>query len=613
MIPIIRIKNKETGQWVETPALRGKTAYEYALEQGFEGTEEEWVESLQGESGKDGSDYVLTDADKEEIKEAVVERVPLVKVAERPTFVKSTEEMTDTSKLYVLDGYIYEYMWSESTKLPYTDLLKEADTTLISGDASATVKGGYFENVRLKSSGVLGAQSGYYATGFIPYKYTGADDLIHIKPAIFSKGSYAHELCFYDTNRTFKGYAGLSLPFASIEETIESSTANASRSEGWQFTKDDNGVFELTWKPSATNAIKNGTVNTSEIEWIRLGSSGFENVVITINEEIVGGTSEAGYKWTNTGYAYIAADYEDRIIDLENEVEETQEHLNALDNEVEEIQNRLNNEENSRELVYINPNIKAIAHRGYSTVAPENTLSAYKLAKQMGFDYVECDITQTSDGVVVLLHDDSVDRTSNGSGAITSMTYAEVKVLDFGSWKSSEYTGERIPTLEEFIKLCKNLGLHPYIEIKSTANFTSDQINSIVATVKRNGMQGKVTYISTAETRLGYVKNADPKARLGLVRANESCISELTISQALALKNDTNEVFIDVDYTKLNEESIQRAITNDFPVEAWTVPASAIPAIDPYITGYTSDDALANVVLYEANKQSTPSRIAQEL
>ena len=80
-----------------------------------------------------------------------------------------------------------------------------------------------------------------------------------------------------------------------------------------------------------------------------------------------------------------------------------------------------------------NPHFIAVNHRGYSLTAPENTLSAYKLSRRMGFAYAECDVAFTSDGVAVLLHDGTVDRTSNGTGSITSLTLAEVKALDFGS------------------------------------------------------------------------------------------------------------------------------------------------------------------------------------
>lgn len=68
-------------------------------------------------------------------------------------------------------------------------------------------------------------------------------------------------------------------------------------------------------------------------------------------------------------------------------------------------------------------NVLAVNHRGYSKDAPENTIPAYIMSKQKGFNYVECDVAFTKDGVAVLLHDSTIDRTSNGSGSISSMTY----------------------------------------------------------------------------------------------------------------------------------------------------------------------------------------------
>lgn len=70
-------------------------------------------------------------------------------------------------------------------------------------------------------------------------------------------------------------------------------------------------------------------------------------------------------------------------------------------------------------------------------------MSAFQKAYEYGYKYVETDVTFTADGVPVLLHDDSIDRTSNGSGKIASLTYEYVRTLDFGSWKSKEYAGEK--------------------------------------------------------------------------------------------------------------------------------------------------------------------------
>lgn len=242
-------------------------------------------------------------------------------------------------------------------------------------------------------------------------------------------------------------------------------------------------------------------------------------------------------------------------------------------------------------------NVKGVNHRGYNTEAPENTLSAFKLSKDRGFKYVECDVAFTSDNIGVVLHDTTVDRTSNGSGAINSMTLDEVKALDFGSWYSSDYEGETIPTFEEFILLCRNIGLHPYIELKAGSEI---EIKSLVDTVKRCGMKAKVTWISFHSLVLDYVKKYDSKARLGLVC---DALTENNINIAVSLRSDSNEVFIDAGASSITEEMIALCVTNDLPLEVWTVNSeSALLALDPYVSGVTSDSLNAYKVLYNANK-----------
>lgn len=243
-------------------------------------------------------------------------------------------------------------------------------------------------------------------------------------------------------------------------------------------------------------------------------------------------------------------------------------------------------------------NVKAVNHRGYSTGAPENTIPAYIMSKQKGFTYVECDVSFTSDGVAVLLHDATIDRTSNGSGNISNMTYEQVLQYDFGSWLSSEYEGVKIPTFMEFIILCKRLGLHPYIELKSNGSYTQAQITQIVKEVEKCGMTGKVTYISFNNTYLGYVKNADSNARLGLL-ANP--LNSTKISQAVALKTDTNEVFMDAKLSTVTDSLINSCISNGLPLEVWTINTEGeIISMPSYVSGVTSDNLIAGEILYEA-------------
>ena len=98
------------------------------------------------------------------------------------------------------------------------------------------------------------------------------------------------------------------------------------------------------------------------------------------------------------------------------------------------------------------PVIKVIAHRGGSDLAPENTLAAFQNAIDLGVDMIEIDVEQTSDSIVVVIHDEKVDRTTNGTGWVDSLSFAYVKTLDAGSWFDKKFKNERIPSLEEVLQ-----------------------------------------------------------------------------------------------------------------------------------------------------------------
>ncbi len=117
------------------------------------------------------------------------------------------------------------------------------------------------------------------------------------------------------------------------------------------------------------------------------------------------------------------------------------------------------------ELRRLRPRPLVVAHRGFSEIAPENTLAAYRLAIEAGADMAECDVYLSSDGVPVLLHDANLKRTTGRDAPITSLPLSEIKKLDAGSWKSPKFAGERIPTLVEALKLVHN-HLRFVIEIK---------------------------------------------------------------------------------------------------------------------------------------------------
>lgn len=111
---------------------------------------------------------------------------------------------------------------------------------------------------------------------------------------------------------------------------------------------------------------------------------------------------------------------------------------------------------------------QVIAHRGFSGKAPENTLAAIDMALDLGVDMVEVDVTLTSDGELVVLHDASLDRTTSGSGRVMNHSLEQIRSLDAGSWFDVQFSGELVPTLDEVLtRVCGRALLN--VEIKGEA------------------------------------------------------------------------------------------------------------------------------------------------
>ncbi len=99
--------------------------------------------------------------------------------------------------------------------------------------------------------------------------------------------------------------------------------------------------------------------------------------------------------------------------------------------------------------------IMVAAHRGNSRFCPENTMCAFKSAMELKPDMLEIDLHMTKDGEIILMHDHTVNRTTNGEGLIREKTLAEMQALDAGSWKGEEFAGEKVPTFREFLEFLK--------------------------------------------------------------------------------------------------------------------------------------------------------------
>ncbi|MFL2768147.1 MAG: glycerophosphodiester phosphodiesterase family protein [Dehalococcoidia bacterium] len=121
----------------------------------------------------------------------------------------------------------------------------------------------------------------------------------------------------------------------------------------------------------------------------------------------------------------------------------------------------------------------SIAHRGYSSKAPENTFAAFDSAIKNNFNFIETDVQLTADNIPVIIHDDKVDRTSNGKGLVREMKLNEIKSLDFGSWFNKEFKDEKIPTLSELLKKYSNQ-IHLVLELKSDQSNLTNQVSALI-------------------------------------------------------------------------------------------------------------------------------------
>lgn len=126
-----------------------------------------------------------------------------------------------------------------------------------------------------------------------------------------------------------------------------------------------------------------------------------------------------------------------------------------------------------------------IAHRGVSSEAPENTLSAIRRALELGVDRIEIDVQMTADGEVVLMHDRTLDRTTNGKGEVRKHSLEEIRLLDAGSWFSEKFTGEKVPTLEEVIRLI-NGRCDLLIEVKNHGGYNPGIEKKVAAAIREN-------------------------------------------------------------------------------------------------------------------------------
>lgn len=157
-----------------------------------------------------------------------------------------------------------------------------------------------------------------------------------------------------------------------------------------------------------------------------------------------------------------------------------------------------------------------VAHRGASQEAPENTLAAFRRALAAGAAAVECDVQRTRDGRLIVMHDQTVDRTTNGRGPVASLTFEECRRLEAGSWFGAAFAGERVPSLDEVLDLIRGRA-RLLLEIKHGPMFYEGIEKQIAEALRGHGMSDAALVMSFDHPAVRTMRTVAPDVATAII------------------------------------------------------------------------------------------------
>jgi glycerophosphoryl diester phosphodiesterase len=235
-----------------------------------------------------------------------------------------------------------------------------------------------------------------------------------------------------------------------------------------------------------------------------------------------------------------------------------------------------------------------IGHRGASGHAPENTLAAFRKAVALGATFIETDLQLSRDAHFVAIHDDTVNRTTNGKGAVHDLTLAQLRNLDAGSWFGSEFSGERIPTLEEILQFSKKNDVVFYLEVKPTGSWGGE--HALIGALRESGEIARAAVISFDAAMVLNLRRIEPTLMTGLLydgKFENPTDKDLEVgARQLVARGDL-----------VTPALLEQARKKDLQVVCWTVnhPAHMRMLIEAGVAGIMSDypDRLAAAIKKE--------------
>lgn len=213
--------------------------------------------------------------------------------------------------------------------------------------------------------------------------------------------------------------------------------------------------------------------------------------------------------------------------------------------------------------------VKVIGHRGFSSIAPENTLGGIILAKKRGFNAVEIDLQVCGTGELVAMHDLTVDRTTNGTGTVSLMSLSELKLLNVDHTNRAEFAQEKIPTLDDLLDVIRKLDMGITLDVKGV---WSDALTDVVVnTARASGVLDRVYLNIAAFPFAEYIRDTHPDANISLVGA---VLDSARVTYAATLKTPTNTVTIS--HNALTAQLVKDAHMLGLKVNMWTLNTPAL-------------------------------------
>lgn len=208
--------------------------------------------------------------------------------------------------------------------------------------------------------------------------------------------------------------------------------------------------------------------------------------------------------------------------------------------------------------------MRIYAHRGNSSVYPENTMAAFRSALAVGAEGIETDVHLTKDGVLVITHDEEISRVSDGTGYVKDMTLEELRAFDFGSWKGEAFKGERIPTLKELLDLLKDTDLMLNIEIKMGFVLYPGIEEKLLDTLKSEGFLHRVIFSSFNHYSIALIKQLEPFAKT-------APLYECGLYQPHEYAKTLGASFIHPSYKSMDPRLLEDLKKSGIGVNLWTV------------------------------------------